>query len=119
MWFWRSRRVLPHQRHVLDEPLAMGTVRADLFDDGQRRCAYESEALVRTAHLPRSIMCPISSMPLVDPVIAPDGHSYERSEIVRWLRKKRTSPVTGEKLRYPLLIPNHALRNTIGELVER
>ena len=51
-----------------------------------------------------------------DPLIAPDGHSYERRWIVRWLSKKHTSPVTGEAMPFPMLIPNHALRETIHEL---
>ncbi len=29
-----------------------------------------------------------------DPVMTTDGHSYERSEIAKWLKNKSTSPKT-------------------------
>lgn len=35
------------------------------------------------------IKCPISCMIFVDPVITADGHTYERSEIERWLKTKK------------------------------
>ncbi|EOD13194.1 hypothetical protein EMIHUDRAFT_212962 [Emiliania huxleyi CCMP1516] len=42
-----------------------------------------------------------------DPVMAADGHSYERSAIERWLATKSTSPMTGEALVQSFLAPNH------------
>ena len=56
---------------------------------------------------------------MVDPVVASDGHSYERSEIEMWLRSRRTSPKTGAELAHRNLTPNHALRNSIEEFLER
>ena len=74
-----------------------------------------------------------------DPVSCADGHTYERSEIERWLSTGAfTSPSTGEmlikpktdpaksmlmvripapgaKLTHMHVIPNHALRNAIEE----
>lgn len=50
-----------------------------------------------------------------DPVSALDGHSYERENIERWLREHITSPMTGARLESRLLLPNHALRNSIKE----
>ena len=87
------------------------------MDDKINRQAYDMKALGDTLHLPKSIYCPISRMPMVDPVIAPDGNSYERCEILRWWKKKETSPITGAKLELLLLIPNHALRKTISEII--
>ena len=49
------------------------------------------------------------------PVSTCDGHTYEKAAIERWLRSKRTSPLTGAPLRSLVLIPNHALRNLIEE----
>ena len=48
-----------------------------------------------------------------DPVMAADGHAYERSAIERWLTTKSTSPLTGEALEYTGLFPNHSLRRMI------
>jgi hypothetical protein len=38
-------------------------------------------------------ICPISFKVMVDPVVAKDGHSYERSEISKWLQNNNTSPL--------------------------
>lgn len=51
---------------------------------------------------------------MADPVVAADGHSYDRSCIEGWFgRGKDTSPLTNERLPNTVLIPNHALRNAI------
>ena len=86
------------------------------FDDKLARKAFEINDLCTTNHLPKSIYCPITRMPMQDPVIAADGHSYERSEFNRWISKKKRSPVTGEYID-EFVIPNHNLRCTIGELI--
>ena len=65
--------------------------------------------------IPASALCPITHAPMADPVIASDGHSYERAAIERWFRTNRTSPMTGEVLASLTLIPNHALRCIIAE----
>ena len=86
------------------------------YDDSIRRIAYNIESLTETKHLPRSIYCSITRMPMQDPVIAGDGHSYERSEIQKWLLKKNTSPITNSYID-DILIPNHTLRAVIIELL--
>jgi hypothetical protein len=56
----------------------------------------------------------------VDPVVGPDGHTYERRALERWLRENDTSPKTGA--RFPpgsVLVANHAMRSTIEEMIER
>ena len=71
-----------------------------------------------TADLPLSVLCPIRHAPMRDPVLAADGYSYERDAIETWLGRGRlTSPVTGAEIPYRNVIPNHALRSAIGELV--
>ncbi len=62
--------------------------------------------------------CPISMAIMNDPVIAADGHSYERTEIERWLQSNDTSPITNLRLAHKNLIPNHALRNAIEQYRE-
>ena len=61
--------------------------------------------------------CPITCMPMTDPVVASDGHSYERSAILQWFERAVKSPVTGEALQDKHVVSNHALRCTIAELV--
>ena len=62
-----------------------------------------------------SFECPITRDRMVDPVVAADGHTYERASIEAWLAKNSTSPMTCERLQSRALLPNHALRNAIGE----
>ena len=85
-------------------------------DDRILRAAHDMSVLDSTA-LPQSICCPISKMPMSDPVMCADGFSYERSEIKKWMTKNNTSPITGMILKHFYLAPNHALRNTIRELI--
>jgi len=62
-----------------------------------------------------SFTCPITHQLFVDPVIASDGFSYERSAIDQWFKSSDKSPVTGTKITRAL-IPNHALRNAVQEV---
>ena len=48
-----------------------------------------------------------------EPVIAGDGHSYEKGAIERWLRTHDSSPKTNERLRDRHVTPNHGLRSLI------
>lgn len=68
------------------------------------------------------ILCPITMEKMVNPVIASDGHTYERDAIQDWISGARAgtvalSPLTREPLA-PTLIPNHAMRKRIGEYDE-
>ena len=57
--------------------------------------------------------CPITLLVMRDPVIAADGHSYEREALEAWLRTHRTSPLTGARLEHMHVTPNHRLRSLI------
>ena len=114
-WVWFLRSSYPRV-HVQDNKKEINTIKFN-FDDGITRKAFDMSALLSTSHLPRSIYCPITNMPMVDPVIATDGNSYERESIVKWFGKNKTSPCTGNKIDHSILIPNHNLRNTISEIM--
>lgn len=64
---------------------------------------------------PDEYYCPITCELMEDPVLAADGHSYERGAIEAWLATHATSPKSGEELPSNALIPNHALRNLIAD----
>jgi hypothetical protein len=59
----------------------------------------------------KDLECPICQEIMVDPVIAADGHSYEREQIVRWLLTNNSSPKTGKLLPNKNLISNFTLRS--------
>ena len=68
-------------------------------------------------------LCPISREVMRDPVIASDGHTYERREITMWFEQQLTlektpiSPMTGKRLTSTDLVANHALRKAIEAVV--
>lgn len=48
--------------------------------------------------------------------MAADGHTYERSAIVRWLQTSDKSPLTGSVLPHKNLVPNYMLLSSVQEL---
>jgi len=48
-----------------------------------------------------------------EPVIAADGHTYERSAMKHWLQQHDTSPVTHLPLPHKRLVPNVVIRSAI------
>ena len=50
-------------------------------------------------------------MPIKDPVITEDGHTYEKIAIMEWLNHSNMSPKTGLCLYSRKLFPNLALKN--------
>jgi hypothetical protein len=65
--------------------------------------------------LPKEYLCPLTHEVFLYPVLASDGHSYEKTAIELWLNSHDVSPLTGEKLDGQLIIPN----NTLKELVAK
>ncbi|EFJ50679.1 hypothetical protein VOLCADRAFT_48964, partial [Volvox carteri f. nagariensis] len=67
---------------------------------------------------PEELLCPITTDLMEDPVVAADGHSYERDAIARWFAGRPgrpTSPLTGAVLPHTGLTPNYALRKIIAD----
>ena len=53
------------------------------------------------------------------PVVAEDGHTYERFAIKKWLENPNTSPLTNKKLYSKRLIPNHNLNTQMLDFIEK
>ena len=70
-------------------------------------------------------LCPILQDVMTDPVIASDGHSYERSAILQWFGQRMVnghpikSPLTNEILSSAHIIENTTLRKAIESYEER
>ena len=81
------------------------------------RIAKDANAPIRSEQAvpPNIFVCPITQELMQDPVIAMDGHTYEKTAIVRWFDRKLSSPKTGCVLEMAILIPNHAMRHQIIE----
>ena len=58
-------------------------------------------------------LCPITMEIMNDPVVALDGHTYERDAITEWYTKHDNSPMTGLPVDSKSLVANHTLRSAI------
>jgi hypothetical protein len=64
--------------------------------------------------IPELFKCPIGLTVMEEPVMAEDGYSYERKNILAWFEKNSTSPVKNIIIG-KLLIDNHSLKSEIQE----
>lgn len=63
--------------------------------------------------VPNEFKCPISMEIMKDPVVCEDGHSYERENILNWLERSQTSPMTRQPISKNQLRSNLALKASI------
>ena len=78
--------------------------------------AAEDPPVADSKQIPERLCCPISLELMVRPVIAADGHTYDRSSIEDWLaRGNTTSPTTGAPLEHLHLADNHLVRSMVSE----
>ena len=72
------------------------------------------------ASIPNEFICPILQIPMVDPVITIDGHTFEKRAIEQWFeRGNHTNPMTGLHLEMTILIPNLSIKNMIIDFKEK
>ena len=72
---------------------------------GELECAARSSGGSNNPTLKNDLRCPISLEVMRDPVIAADGHSYEREAITAGSARIETSPLTGRPLANTSLVP--------------
>ena len=63
-------------------------------------------------------ICPITQEAIVDPVIDPEGNTFERAAIMQWLVDNKTSPITRNHLEIDDLVTNRAILEII-ELIKQ
>lgn len=83
--------------------------------------AAAREALQLRSHLEalsHECTCPIRHTLMKEPVVAADGHTYDREAIERWLRRHSTSPMTGLPLAHLNLVPNIVLGRVVRQMRE-
>ena len=64
--------------------------------------------------LRKQITCPITYLVFSDPVVAEDGHTYERDFITRHLNERGISPMTRERMSRNLY-PNLLVKNIVHQ----
>jgi len=81
---------------------------SELFAEREQRRAH--------ADAPGHFTCPITFDVMLDPVITPYGHSYDRAAIERYItRTKAEDPTTRKPLAVSQLVPNIGLKSAIQE----
>eukprot|EP00210_Caulerpa_lentillifera_P006948 g6643.t1 len=93
-------------------------LKTELEQHSTRRELAEQTLRSMQSDMEQCICCPITLEVMRDPVIASDGHTYEREAIERWLRCKTGSPVTRQPLSSSMLIPNIAMKYIIDQCKE-
>ena len=83
------------------------------------RSGTSTSSAIAAAEPPDEFVCPITHEVMEDPVVAADGHTYERAAIERWVAKKLMSPKTGGALGSATIFPNHSIRSQIREWQEK
>lgn len=65
----------------------------------------------------QNVSCPISQDVMQDPVCTPDGNTYDRGNIVEWINRNHTCPLTRSPLRINDLVPNKSLKGMIDGFI--
>ena len=78
---------------------------------------FDKEILMsRESSVSNEFLCPITREVMSDPVVAADGHTYERAAIVEWFALGHLmSPMTGINMDNTALIPNINLKKMIKD----
>ena len=74
---------------------------------------YRKDILEQTTEISEAFKCCITHHLMTDPVVDPEGNTYERSAIMTWLQHNSTSPVTRANLTSDKLSDNRVVRNAI------
>ena len=69
--------------------------------------------------VPPDFYCPITGELMIEPVSDPEGHTYEKSQILTWLLTKETSPITRSQLNKEDLTDNIAMKRSIESIREK
>jgi hypothetical protein len=104
-------RELKEENEELKQKLGIQSV---LWEEEIHKLKEEKKELKQKLDL--SFTCSVSGEIFEHPVVAQDGHTYERASIERWLTIKKTSPMTNEPMLHETLTPNHSLKSAIASL---
>ncbi len=84
----------------------------------ERKTKEKMSSLDLPLELPDVFHCPITMDIMRDPVVASDGHTYERLSLSELIRRQKSSPMTREVLDPRVVIPNIALRKRIRSYID-
>jgi hypothetical protein len=62
---------------------------------------------------PDIIVCPLGHNIYIDPVITPDGNTYDKNNLEIWVKKFNKEPITSNLLNMKDVIPNKQLKEIV------
>jgi hypothetical protein len=100
-----------HQAEIQELKILEEQLHAELVVLTQERDQLALELHEAVSERQPALLCPISRDVLRDPVLlVASGHTYERSELARWLRSHDTDPLTNTPLATKHFVPNYLAR---------
>ena len=84
-------------------------------DEKGHKDAQQHMDEIKLPEPPTFFKCAITRDILKDPVCAPDGYTYERGDIEKWLSRQHNSPFTREPMSTKQLNPNRQLKEAIED----
>lgn len=69
-------------------------------------------------NLEDDLCCPITRQIFNNPVIIDDGFTYEKKWIKKWLKNNNKSPMTNQKLKSKICIPNYSIKKLVDDYNE-
>ncbi|DBA67818.1 TPA: hypothetical protein ACH3X2_014168 [Trebouxia sp. C0005] len=115
----RHKQTLPNSMFLtnhVDAKAASTNNTSSSYDEQtvNRQAIAHSHYRQSGCQLQQLFQCPLTKALLVDPVIAADGHTYERSAMEQWIAAHNTSPVTGQLLTHARLVTNMAAKGAVA-----
>ncbi|GLD96308.1 hypothetical protein PINS_up004991 [Pythium insidiosum] len=107
-------RVLPEEYVDSEEDKRSSGARDD-EEEKQEDSEDDGHVSIPLESCPDQLICPITGCPMVDPVVAADGHTYEREAILHWFATSNKSPMTGMQMPTTQVFPNFTLRQLSEE----
>eukprot|EP00210_Caulerpa_lentillifera_P006930 g6626.t1 len=106
--------VVPFQRDLINYLSPANMEDENTEELGMRVEKAEQNLQRLQVDVEQCIYCPITFEVMQDPVLAADGHTYERKAIEQWLCQSKESPVTRKPISSDVLIPNLAIKHLIN-----
>jgi len=114
IWGGQGSQAPPQEQSSSTKTLTSDSPSAGLNSSTAAETEFSSS--LSEGEVPYQLECPITAMPITNPVVAADGHTYEREAIERWLSDHDTSPMTGQVLPTKNLFKNYSLLNSIERM---
>ena len=117
--YYPNRALKAYIEREVERANQEGTVLGKIRSGWDTLVAHSPATLAEHRPVPESFYCPVTLQLIIDPVIDPEGFTYERAAIAAWIRKNHDSPVTRKDLLMSDLYDNNAVLNILLHEAEK